>query len=144
MQLKLYMLSCQILILSILFSDSFIMVIGNRLAKCALLSLLEVTFQLAIQNRFVSNQPCADLMSGKSIFIINNLANLALVTYYIPDLELIWNKFEFHLHFTNWSNRVIQTQIHNQNICFYRCLFSRQDILKCFLYQFYKFSNIFN
>jgi len=31
------------------FIDSFTMVIGSRLAKCTLLSLLEVTFQLTIQ-----------------------------------------------------------------------------------------------
>ena len=49
------------------FSDSFIMVIDNKLAKCALLSLFEVTFQLAIQCRLVSNQSCANLTRDKKI-----------------------------------------------------------------------------
>ena len=55
------------------FSNSFGMAIGNRLAKCALLSLLEVHFQLAIQYRLVSNGSHDNLISGGNIFIMKRI-----------------------------------------------------------------------
>ena len=82
------------------------MVIGSWLAKCALLSLLEVTFHLALQWRFVSNWSHDNLMSSKNIFIMKrstvyhvNLSLLQQISFVQVYIAWTWNWSSTNLNF---------------------------------------------